>query len=330
MILTNQELHVNPGNQPRSLLVSRGVLPTQAYAMQNVQNLQKQEDAVQGAHSVTTQNMSTSLQFQTGPLTRLRGQQFQQRIVQQNQHTPMQDQAVDSLGNPEQLGEQIALAERQIEENRRKLLTYSPFQGQTQHVPHNANIQQLQTAKKEQAQVLKPVSYNMNKMQIPNKVRGNVSKQSPQSNTDVKLANSTGAPKRTIQQTKPRVIAPSNKRRKMCVQQASQNHTLSQSNNFQQIGNQNIPVIKGSNPASANICPTIQTNQNGKTHPQNNSYTDWEVIPGKRVELKGGGKFEEGKIYMVNNRKGQEKKMIWKGGELVNFKSTHTRLVVIA
>ena len=327
VILTDQELHVNPGNQPRSLLMSRGVLPTQANAMQNVQNLQKQEDNVQGAHSVTTQNMSNSRQFQTGPLTRLRGQQLQQRIVQQHQHTPMQDQAVDSLGNPEQIGEQIALAERQIEENRRKLLMYSPFPGQTQHVPNNANIKQLQMAKKEQAQVLKPVSYNM----IPDKVRGNVSTQSPQSKTDIKLGNSTDAPKRTIQQTKPRVIAPSNKRRKMCVQHESQNHTFSQSTCFQQIGNQKIPVIKGSNPASANMCQTIPTNQNGKTHPQNNSFTDCEVIQGKRVELKGTSMYKEGHIYLLRNHSsGQVKKMIWRDGKFVDFKSTHTRLVVIA
>ena len=332
----SRTLYVNPGNQPPGLanvsmkqpgsqMMSRGVVPTQVYARRNVQNLPKQVHVAavpngHGGQSATNQNMSSSQQFQTG---RFPFQLSQQRIVQQHQHTPLQDQAVDVQGNPKQLGEQIALAEGQFEENRRKLLSwYSQIQEQTQQVPPNANIQQLKTAKKEQAQGLKPAGYNLNKVQIPNKVRGNVSTQSPQTKTDVKLANSTGAPNRTIQQTKPQVIAPSNKRRKMCVQQESQNPTFSRSTFSQQIGNQNIPVIKGSNPASANMCQTIPTNQNRKTHPQNNSFTDCEVIPGKRVELKGGGKFEEGQIYMVRNREGQEKKMILKSGELVNFKST--------
>ena len=331
----SRTLYVNPGNQPPGLanvsmkqpgspMMSRGVVPTQVYARQNVQKFPKQVHVAavpngHGGQSATSQKMSSSQQFQTG---RLPFQLSQQQIVQQHQHTPLQNQAVDVQGNPKQLDEQIALAERQFEEYRRKLLMYSPFPGQTQQVPPNANIQQLQTAKKKQDEGLKPVGYSLNKVQIPNKVRDNVITQSPQTKTDVKLANSTGAPNRTIQQTKPQVIAPSNKRRKMCVQHESQNHTFSQSTCFQQIGNQKIPVIKGSNPASANMCQTIPTNQNGKTHPQNNSFTDCEVIQGKRVELKGGGKFEEGKIYMVNNRIGQEKKMIWKGGELVNFKST--------
>ena len=332
----SRTLHVSPRNQPPSLanvsmkqldspLMSRGVLPTQVYARQNVQKFPKQVHVAavpngHGGQSATNQNMSSSQQLQTG---RLPFQLSQQRIFQQHQHSPLQDQAVVLQGNPKQLDEQIALAERQTEENRRNLLRYSPFPAQTQHVPHNANIKQLQTAKQKQDNGLKPAGYNLNKVQIPIKVRDNVITPSPQSNTDVKLVNRTGAPNRTIQQTNSQVMV-SNKRRKLCVKQESQNPAFSQSTCFQQIGNQNIPVIKGSNPASANMCQTIQTKQNGKTHPQNNSFTDCEVTPGtvERVELKGGGKFEEGQIYMVRNRKGQEIKMIWKGGELVNFKST--------
>ena len=364
----SKTVHVNPGGQPPLVIVSmkqpgtppmsRGVVPAQGYARQNVQNFPKQVAAVpnmQGAQSATIPNMSPSQQFQTN---QLRGQQFQQQIVQQRQPGPMQDQAVDSQGNPEQLDEEIALAQKQIEENKRKLLMYSQLGivTQAQQVPHNANIQQLQNASAQQAQGLKLVSYNTNKVPIPGQGRGNVSIQSvsqgfnadyvgslhlpnssnamqqnklhsilvnnsPQGKVDVRLVNNnTGAPNRTTQEIKPQVITLSNTRPKMCVQQESQNPAFSQSNNFQQIGNQNIPVIRGGNPASANMSQNIPANQNWKSPPQNNSLTDCAVIQGARVELKGGGKFEEGQIYMVRNRSGQEKKMIWTGGELVNFK----------
>ena len=41
------------------------------------------------------------------------------------------------------------------------------------------------------------------------------------------------------------------------------------------------------------------------------------VIEGARVELKGGSGFEKGQAYLVKNKLGEEKKMIWTGTTLV-------------
>ena len=41
------------------------------------------------------------------------------------------------------------------------------------------------------------------------------------------------------------------------------------------------------------------------------------TIEGSRVELKGGGTFLEGEVYLVRSKTGQEKKMIFKAGQLI-------------
>ena len=46
------------------------------------------------------------------------------------------------------------------------------------------------------------------------------------------------------------------------------------------------------------------------------------VIDGEKVELKGGGRFEQGQIYMVKNKQGQKKKMIWTGKQLIEMKES--------
>ena len=381
----SKTVHVNPGNQPPLVIVSlkqpgtpqmsKGLAQSQAYIRPNknpnIQNYQQQPvPTAQGNQPVQVQNISQGQSYQTG---QLRGQQFQ-RVVQ-SQQPLTQEQIPDIQESPEQLDEEIALNERQIEENTRKLLMYSQMAmvSQTQQLPQNVNIQNVQTTgvnqggTLSQAQGFKILNYNVNKVQSPNQARGNTGIQSmgqglttdsgsllgvdyvgslhlpnsgntvqqsnsnfrtilvnspqTQSKVDVKFVDNTGAPNRTIQDAKPQVITLSNTRPKMCVQ-ASQNQTYSQSSNFQRVTNQNIQTIRGSTPTSTNLSQTVPANQNWKMNSQNNnSLSGCTVIEGARVELKGGGKFEEGQIYVVKNKSGQEKKMIWTGGELVELKA---------
>ena len=66
-------------------------------------------------------------------------------------------------------------------------------------------------------------------------------------------------------------------------------------------------------------------NQNTETKDESKeSSTDFPVIDGARVKLTSGGAFEEGLIYTVRNKKGQEHKMLWTGGELVMLTSDIT------
>ena len=139
---------------------------------------------------------------------------------------------------------------------------------------------------------------------------------------DVQFLDNGGMPNRPLQETNQQVITLSNNsnRQKSCVQGQG---VQGQTNNFQKMANPNIQP-KGVNPLMSPNVPQSNQNVSQSTQPNQNWNSDQKdgttVIDGARVELKGGGKFEQGQIYLVKNKQGQEKKMIWTGKQLVELK----------
>lgn len=376
-----------PGNQQST----RGITRSEVVQRQNreiqVKNFQQQGQFIQtsqGNQSIQVQTVSQSQQYLTGEL---RGGQYQQHVVQVQQGPPQvqqgppqvqqgpppqlqQHQSTQIQENPQELDKELALNEKQIEENNRKIRLFQQMGivsnvPQFQQMPQNVNLQQLQTAginQVAQAQNFKLVNYNMNKGQtsvqqqrrqgfatdgsglvgvdyvgsvrlpntgIPPQQNSSVrtilfNSQNP-GKVDVKFLENTGAPNRPVNEVKPQVITLSHNKPKTCVQ-TSQGQANLQSNNFQKSASQNIQTTRGNNPSTNNMSQNVSANQNWTKGTQSNdSLSGCTVIEGARVELKGGGKFEEGQIYVVKNKSGQEKKMIWTGKELVEMKQDVTQ-----
>ena len=347
----------------------QSLIQPQAFIRQSreaqVKNFQQQPQYVQ---SPQVNQAVQGVQLQNMQQNVAQGQQFQQqqqRVVQ-IQQPPAQTML---LTHEEQIVDnEIAVTQKLIQENNKKLLMYQQQLGinvtNIQQLPQS--FQQVQTQaginqspNTSYSQSLKFLNVNKVPVQtqgVSPSTTGNAvgldyvgsmrfsnSSDSAQPNSnmrtilfnsgpnaskvDVQFLENNGTPNRPLQEAKQQVITLSNtsNRPKQCVQ-GGQAQTQSQSNNFQKMTNQNIQP-KGINPMSPNV---PQSNQNvSQSTPPNQSWNSDQkdgttVIDGARVELKGGGKFEQGQIYLVKNKQGQEKKMIWTGKQLVELKESES------